>query len=376
MTENNKIEGFHYWRIPSGEGVLYLEGAPTEEERMKNIQRTAEFRKVWQPSQTALSVYKQLKFLEGNQVIIQLWDDLMEMLPDEGPLPFSCNLLKVFTKNTKEEDRDFTQLFVEFENPKAIHNGNFGGNPIFESMINPKSGTYIYNCSLLAWMKEDLESEVKNICKFIVDKEQQIITNLDLESVFVYQFLQSEFKKGNITTNYVFQFLFRSFYRLDSAGLTKEFKAEFFKILEDLRVAKEPNFRAVDDRLAKIKDRQGRTPIQFSFITKMLNTIDDNFPIYDSEVSSMFEFKRPGYSKLRDERLVEYDYQHSKLYSSYQLILKNHLLDSSLKLFMAKFPNVKISQTKMLDFIFWQAGKLKTLIKNSPELAQAFPYTK
>jgi len=155
MTDKNKIKDFRHWAIPSGDGVLYLEGVPTEEERASNRQRTAERRKVWQPSQTALSVCRQLKFLEGNQVIIQLWDDLMEMLPDEGPLPFSCELIKVFTKNINEGDRDFTQLFVEFKNPKTIDNGNFGDNPIFESMINPKSGTYTYNCSLFAWVTED-----------------------------------------------------------------------------------------------------------------------------------------------------------------------------------------------------------------------------
>jgi hypothetical protein len=365
MTDNNIIKGFNHWRIPSGEGVLYLEGEPTEQERVKNRQQTAEYRKVWQPNQTALTVYSQLKFLEGNQVTIQLWDDLMVMLPEEGPLPFSCKLLKVFKKNIKEGDRGFNQLFIEFKNPKTIHNGNLGGNPIIESMFNPKSGTYTYNCSLFSSVTEDLEPLVKDICTFIADNEQQIIANLDFESVSVYQFLQKEFEKGDITSNYVFQFLFRSFYRLDNAGLTKEFKTEFFKILDDLRFEKELNIWAVDDRLANIKDRQGRTPIQFSFITKMLNTIDHNFPIYDAEVAKMFEFKRPDYSKVRDERLAEYDYQHSKVYSTYQLILNNDLLSSSLKLFWTKFPNAKISQTKMLDFIFWQAGKLKTMIRNS-----------
>jgi hypothetical protein len=33
----------------------------------------------------------------------------------------------------------------------------------------------------------------------------------------------------------VFQFTFRSFYRLDNAGLTPEFKSKYFALLEESR---------------------------------------------------------------------------------------------------------------------------------------------
>lgn len=359
MTDSYKINDFGCWKIPSGEGAIYLEGIPDEEERDSNRKRTAELRKMWQPSENALCVYRQLKYLEGNKIVIQLWDDLMILLPDEGPLPFSCELIKVFTKNIKECDRDFTQLFVEFKNPIAIEKGNIGDNTIFETMFFPKSGTYTYNCSLFAWVTEDFEPIVQSICTFITDNENQIITNLDFESVSVYQFLQTEYKRESITSNFVFQFLFRSFYRLDNAGLTPEFKTEFFKLLEELRNSKFFDMWSVDNRLANIKDKQGRTPIQFSFITKMFNTIENDFPIYDTELAKMFGFKRPNYLKSREVRLEEYDYQYSKIYSVYKRILGNNLLSSTLKLFESKFSKADISKTKMLDFIFWQAGKLK-----------------
>ncbi|HUI43757.1 MAG TPA: hypothetical protein VL523_17490, partial [Terriglobia bacterium] len=38
------------------------------------------------------------------------------------------------------------------------------------------------------------------------------------EWIDVYQFFQGEFERGPVTENRVFQFVYRSFYRMDNAG--------------------------------------------------------------------------------------------------------------------------------------------------------------
>lgn len=57
MTENKKITGFGAWIIPSGDGVVYMEGVPTDSERETNSKRTAKNRKSWNPSQEALEIF-------------------------------------------------------------------------------------------------------------------------------------------------------------------------------------------------------------------------------------------------------------------------------------------------------------------------------
>jgi hypothetical protein len=147
MEDHNEITGFSSWLISSGEGVIYLEGVPTAEERAKNLQRTAEIRKTWKPDDEAIDIYKRMKLLEGKQITIQLWDNLMELCPDEGPFPFLCEVINVFIKRVESEGKEFEQLFVEFKNPVVIDNGNKGDNPIFESNLNSPKETFIYNCS-------------------------------------------------------------------------------------------------------------------------------------------------------------------------------------------------------------------------------------
>ena len=71
--------------------------------------------------------------------------------------------------------------------------------------------------------------KIREITDWIENNSTEIIENIDQESVDVYNFLKTEFRKSNINENYLFQFVFRSFYRIDNAGLTPEFKKELYQ---------------------------------------------------------------------------------------------------------------------------------------------------
>ena len=64
----------------------------------------------------------------------------------------------------------------------------------------------------------------------------EAINKLSKEGFDVYGFINDEFKNTeDITKNHLFQFVFRSFYRLDNAGLTQEFKTRYFQLLQEYR---------------------------------------------------------------------------------------------------------------------------------------------
>lgn len=64
---------------------------------------------------------------------------------------------------------------------------------------------------------------VNTITDSILAIENEIINNIAFESVNVYQFLHNEFNKGYFIKNNLFHFVYRSFYRLDNAGLSTAF---------------------------------------------------------------------------------------------------------------------------------------------------------
>lgn len=57
MINNIKINGFGEWLIPTGEGVMHLEGVPTKEKRAFNKQCTTQRRKNRKPSLEALTIF-------------------------------------------------------------------------------------------------------------------------------------------------------------------------------------------------------------------------------------------------------------------------------------------------------------------------------
>ncbi|WP_300024695.1 hypothetical protein [uncultured Maribacter sp.] len=202
-------------------------------------------------------------------------------------------------------------------------------------------------------------NKITEISVWIEKHSMEIIKKIDQESVDVYNFLKREFKESNVNENYLFQFVFRSFYRIDNAGLTPEFKKEYFEILEENRNEKQFDFEKVLRRLYSFPNRKGQNTLQFSFATKMFNTIDDIMPIYDSEVAKMFSMTRPYQSEF-EIKLDKYLDQLEKIQNGYEQIIKQNLIPETIGLFDEIFTDNKLSEMKKLDFIFWSAGKIKT----------------
>lgn len=198
----------------------------------------------------------------------------------------------------------------------------------------------------------------EKIAAWIENHSSEIVNNLEQESIDVYNFLKEEFEKSDVTKNHLFQFVFRSFYRLDNAGLTPEFKKEYFCILEENRYKNEFELEKIIKKLYNFPNRKGQPTLQFSFATKLINTIDDTFPIYDSKVAKMFQFNRPNHSNF-DKKLIKYQEQLDEIKSGYNQILNSNLIPTTIQEFDNKFINHKLTNIKKLDFIFWSAGKIK-----------------
>lgn len=122
----------------------------------------------------------------------------------------------------------------------------------------------------------------------IEENAEPIVRAIRHEAVSVYAFLADEFSQGSIASNYVFQFLYRSYYRLDNAGLTVDFKSRYFNLLEDCRNSTSVDLEHLARELYQYPTLRGRQSLQFSFVTKLANTVNNAYPIYDAEVARVF----------------------------------------------------------------------------------------
>jgi len=189
----------------------------------------------------------------------------------------------------------------------------------------------------------------------IVNSKERIFLKIksrikDLERYF---FIEKEYKKGNIKDNLKFQKTYRKFYVM--RFLTQRFLKEYFIILSN----KETNLRKILNRLYEIPIGKGIKAIHFSFTTKLLHTVNNNLPIYDSLVGKFFDLKVSGSSKKDkiNSRVEVYD----KLRKYYKDLLNNKRIKKIILTFRRKFNcnKGKISDTKILDFIIWAKGQLK-----------------
>jgi hypothetical protein len=198
---------------------------------------------------------------------------------------------------------------------------------------------------------------LNSITAHINNNAAEIIDNLAYESIEVHKYIMQRFRTTNVVEDLPFQFLYRSFYRLDNAGLTAEFKAAYFKILEEERSGIAPDIKALLVKLRCFLNKRNQENVQFSFATKLANTINTSYPIYDSEVASVFGYSRPP-EKVFHLKVAKYLIQFEHIREAYETILHEELLAPAIELFDAKFNDHKLSEMKRLDFIFWSTGKL------------------
>jgi hypothetical protein len=197
----------------------------------------------------------------------------------------------------------------------------------------------------------------------IEENAESLVRGIGREAVEVFGFLSDEFARGPVVGNHLFQFLYRSFYRLDNAGLTTEFKSRYFLLLEESRNLSEVDLASLVKELYSIPNLKGQQSLQFSFVTKLANTVNRQYPIYDSEVGKVFGFRAPANNKVFEARLNEYLTFYAKLRVAYSEILTKNLLQEPRRIFRQIYaaPPGRISDVKVLDFIFWSAGKLSVV---------------
>lgn len=199
--------------------------------------------------------------------------------------------------------------------------------------------------------------KTKEIATNLESSALQIINNIDFKSISYYNYLKSEFEKSNVTENYIFQSVYRSFYGLDNVGFSEEFKRNYFKLIEKYRTQQDIDVEKVFIDLHRIQNFKGKDAVIFSFVSKLICTIDDSSPIYDKEICRVFSFNQPIHKDLA----LVIDILSSQLkllQDTYLEIIQSNLIPKTLLLFDEKFKGNNLSLIKKMDFIFWSKGKL------------------
>jgi len=197
------------------------------------------------------------------------------------------------------------------------------------------------------------------VLETVLTTYEQAAEKLDSDSVPVYLFLAERFaNSSDISSDHVFQFLFRSYYRLDNAGLTDDFKKEYFRLLQNHRHEQVPDLRQICRTLRAYKTKRGKQSLQFSFATKILATIDQDQPLYDRFVASVFGFSPPLHKLAFEERLEKHLQFYEALKETSRWLREQPELKDVDALFAKREKQWHlVGRCKQIDFILWATGK-------------------
>lgn len=138
--------------------------------------------------------------------------------------------------------------------------------------------------------------------------------------------------------------------------VTQAFIDEYFEILKDSKTWKSGwNWRKKYYDIAKRLEPYSKGNFQLSFISKLLHTVDNTFPIYDKNVRKVLGLPcntGSTYSgkEANGETILE---QLKEKYADLQIDRDFNILVNK----VTCWSGVKISFVKKCDFIFWVMGK-------------------
>lgn len=189
-----------------------------------------------------------------------------------------------------------------------------------------------------------------NIPDLLQQNGSQLLAAIPLRMVEKYRWIQSHFQHTNAACDREFQKRYAGFYRM--RFVSPAYRQAYFRLLEYGK-QQEMSFEELARQLYAIDNRH-----EFSFLTKMLHTLDTNRPIYDSQVDVALSIHRRAVSDF-ELRLQQDHVILQAMMKAQQSLLQDPRVQAVLAEFTQTFTADDMSEAKKLDFLLWALGGLK-----------------
>lgn len=190
-------------------------------------------------------------------------------------------------------------------------------------------------------------TDIDALVEQLLENKDEISKGVKQESIDVYKFLMAAHRASGSVNENVFRFVYRSFYGLDR-WLTPEMQDKYFVLLKK----HETSLEEVLEELYKHKSYDGKQKYHLSFATKLLHTVNDELPIYDTKVNCILKLatRKPKLDSCTDV--------YKQLKEEYVALLKAERVKGLITELKKRYDAESISDVKALDFVLWSLGGL------------------
>jgi hypothetical protein len=183
---------------------------------------------------------------------------------------------------------------------------------------------------------------------------------LEAREVKPYFELKAHLSKQPMRDRREFEKDYCRFYGLNIAGLTEGFQRSYFDALYLAKPGVEgwPDYPALLRKLHAIPNRRGKATLQSSFVSKLVASRDESWPLYDRHVANFFGVFVPstGSVTFRAQVLISHLEFIRQRYATWS---KNDLA-TTLALLKTRIPELRGCQDiRICDFLVWRAGNKK-----------------
>ena len=186
------------------------------------------------------------------------------------------------------------------------------------------------------------------ILEKIRQNQTAIMKKLNPKVLATYCWLQDNLHKRNVAVDTEYRKKFSGYYRM--RFVSQEYRDQFFELFEEIKSESSPSFRVVSQKLFQVDGKH-----EFSFITKMLHTIEPSRPIYDNQVDIALEIHR-YYQPNFEEKLRQDEHILAQISADYRELASSPGMIELLAEFDKIIPGHTMSAEKKIDFILWALG--------------------
>lgn len=194
-------------------------------------------------------------------------------------------------------------------------------------------------------------SKHTDLASSIISNWTSIMMKLDAKALSPYYWLQDNLYNRNVSKDAEYKRKFGGYYRM--RFVSQQYRDAFFSVFEQIKYQRNISFEEVANKLYPVDNKH-----EFSFISKMLHTINPTRPIFDSQVNKALNLKRPTYSPNLEKRIKWDTEVLNKISLTYGELLRDKDIQDLLTEIDKVVPGQTMTSEKKLDFILWALGGL------------------
>ncbi|SEI45273.1 hypothetical protein SAMN04244572_00336 [Azotobacter beijerinckii] len=153
-----------------------------------------------------------------------------------------------------------------------------------------------------------------------------------------------------------FRSTYRQFYKLNAARLSEKFCELYFALLEEHRNDEYIQVESITNSLYELESNsKGTHAVHFSFASKLVHTINNDLPVYDSMVAAFYFFPNIKSNWNKAKKIEEYLTSYHFLINEYKRVIENNLLGQAIEQFRERFEvGIEYSDVKLIDTLIWR----------------------